>query len=265
MGKLTTDDAQKYLLDWIRNPRDIDGYGQYGYGFLLRLVGRSYLKEEDGIQRPDERSIGEVSPPFMAAAWDLCRMGIIRPGVKDLGQQATPGGNGGDGYTVTPYGKQWLAEEDRDIFIPTEDGRFAELLEPYKEIFGPGFHERAQQAIRCYRANAYLACCAMCGAAAESIILSLAIRKEGDEDKVLKQYAASGGRGRITKNLTGQVDERLRREFDGLVDPINFWRDESSHGKVSDINDNEAYIALQNLLRFAGLAKEHRTEFTGVA
>jgi hypothetical protein len=49
----------------------------------------------------------------------------------------------------------------------------------------------------------------MAGAAAESILLAVAIAKTGDETKVLKDYESAGGRGRVTKlvlhGLTGSV------------------------------------------------------------
>jgi hypothetical protein len=67
------------------------------------------------------------------------------------------------------------------------------MLAPYQQRFGPSFQERAQEVIRCYGAHAYLACCTMCGAAAEPIFLATAIAKE-NEDTVLRQYSALGGR-----------------------------------------------------------------------
>ncbi len=98
----------------------------------------------------------------------------LRPGVYEHQAQAIPEG----GFSVTKFGETWLEENQEDTFVPTEPERFAELLAPYRSRFGAGFHERAQQAVRCYGAHAYLACCTMCGAAAESIILATAMIKE---------------------------------------------------------------------------------------
>jgi len=77
--------------------------------------------------------------------------------------------------------------------VPIEKGRFAELLDSSGKRFGNAFRERSQEAIRCYGANAYFACCAMCGAAAESIIIAVAVTKTGDETKVLRDYQSAGG------------------------------------------------------------------------
>ena len=51
-----------------------------------------------------------------AAAWDLCRRGILRPGVRAYNAQAAADGASGNGYSITPFGQQWLAESDRDDF-----------------------------------------------------------------------------------------------------------------------------------------------------
>ena len=103
----------------------------------------------------------EISRHFYSAAWELCTRGILRPGVTEYGAQSTQDGSGGNGYSVTPFGRQWLSETDRDIFVPTESGLFSEMVAPFAPIFGAGFHERANEAIRCYGAHAYL-----CGFAA---------------------------------------------------------------------------------------------------
>jgi len=94
-------------------------------------------------------------PIFADAAWELCRRGILRPGVREHQAQAVDEG----GFSITKFGVEWLKERQEDTFVPTEPERFAELLAPYRDRFGLGFHERAQQAVRCYGAHAYLACC----------------------------------------------------------------------------------------------------------
>jgi hypothetical protein len=90
----------------------------------------------------------------------------------------------------------------------------------------------------------------MCGAAAEAILLATAIAK-ADAASVLKQYNASGGRGRVESASLGQVDDDLRREYRGYTTLLKYWRDEASHGAASGIKDNEAYTSLALLLRFA--------------
>ncbi|MBK9924714.1 MAG: hypothetical protein IPP66_05405 [Anaerolineales bacterium] len=258
---MNIEDVEKIIIQWVKDGAKTE-YSNYGYDVYLPNVIRSLLAKE-GIDAEREGQIRkrELSPYFYAAAWELCRRGIIRPGVKIMGEQATVDGSSGNGYSITPFGKQWIDEGNRDAFIPTEPGRFAEMLAPYKQRFGPGFYERAQEAIRCYGAHAYLACCVMCGAATESILLALAIEKKDDEQKVIIEYSSARGRSKIENIVVGQVKENIRNEFHGYLGLLKYWRDEAAHGKSSDISDNEAYTSLALLLRFAMFAQDNWKEF----
>jgi hypothetical protein len=250
------EDAERLIIRWIREKPKAE-YPDYGYDVYLSNVIRWYLRESGERDRQRlELSIQNLWPAFVAGAWELCRRGVIRPGVRQLGAQSTEGGSAGEGYSVTPFGIQWAAESDRDDFVPTEPQRFAEMLAPYVKRFGPGFHERAQEAVRCYGAHAYLACCAMCGASAESILLAAAIAKRG-EDHVLKTYASAAGRSRVQTDLLAHVSEALRQEFNNLSILLRYWRDEAAHGKPSGIADNEAYTSLALLLRLAKFVGEN--------
>lgn len=162
-------DVTALLVQMLRAP-DHGNYGSYGYGLYLPALVRVHLEKRGVHHHDQEPQLREMMPGLYAAAWDLCRRGILRPGVHSYGAQATADGASGNGYTITPFGKQWLAESDKDDFVPTEPERFAEMLAPHRKRFGPSFQERAQEAIRCYGAHAYLACCTMCGAAAETYI-----------------------------------------------------------------------------------------------
>ncbi len=259
---MNIEDVEKIIIQWVRDGSKTR-YSNYGYDIYIPNVIRAFLSEK-GIdaERDGYMQKKELSPLFYAAAWELCRRGIIRPGVNIIDAQATDDGSGGNGYSITPFGEQWIKESDKDTFIPTEPGRFAEMLAPYKDRFGPGFYERAQEAIRCYGAHSYLACCAMCGAASESILLSIAIQKVGDELKVLAEYSTSRGRSRIENTIIGQTDEYIQREFRSHTNLLKYWRDEASHGKASHISDNEAYTSLALLLRFAMFAFEHWNKLT---
>jgi hypothetical protein len=57
------------------------------------------------------------------------------------------------------------------------------------------------------------------GAAAESILLALAVTKLSDEAKVLSDYASAGGRGRVTKSMWTFTVGRaaFRSRFAGLA------------------------------------------------
>jgi hypothetical protein len=72
------------------------------------------------------------------------------------------------------------------------------VLQPFIGRFGDGFAQRAAEASRCHRTTNYLACCVMAGAAAESILLAVAIAKmAGDEGK---------GAGRISRGPRSEED-----------------------------------------------------------
>ncbi len=182
--------------------------------------------------------------------------------MKALGQQCTDEGSAGAGFSVTQAGRKWLKEAGQYDFVPIEPGRFSRLLDTFTPRFGAGFQERAQEAIRCYGANVYLACCAMCGAAAESILLAVAIAKDGDADKVDRMYLASGGRRRVEQLIIGQQAKPIQEEFVGYLSLLKYWRDAASHGRRSGIADNEAYTALAVLLRFAQFANDRWTDLT---
>src|SRR5262249_44952148 len=147
-------------------------------------------------------------------------------------------------------------------YVPSEPSRFAKLVAGYAARFGSEFHERAQEAFKCYGANAFLACCAMCGASAESIILAIAIARDGDPAAVLKAYLATGGRGRIEAKITSPLPKQMQEEYKGYTTLLKYWRDNAAHGAASRISDNEAFTSLALLLRFAMFADGRWDELT---
>jgi len=257
---MNVEDAESILVRWIREkPRT--SYASYGYDVYVPSVIRWHLGEQlPGV----ERQIRELSGDFYDAAWELCRRGIMRPGVRSSGLQATEDGSAGNGYSVTPFGRQWADESDRDDFVPTEPQRFAQMLKPHSARFGPSFQERAQEAVRCYGAHTYLACCTMCGAAAEAILLAAAVAKLGEE-KTLAEYAGARGRSRVQTSLLAHVPEPIRQEFNNLSVLLKYWRDSAAHGRPANIADNEAYTSLALLLRLAQFVDEHWDRLVGTA
>jgi hypothetical protein len=260
---MNVEDAVHLLVDTMRR----HGPGQtqsYGYELYIPEIIRAYIRaanpKAQGLDIDTEiyKRKNELAPAFLAAAWELCRRGIIRPGVYGLGYQSTDEGSAGFGYTVTPFGRQWLAESNRDDYVPVEPGRFGQMLAPFSPRFGAAFQERAQEAIRCYGAHAYLACCAMCGAAAESILLATAVAQQGES--AVEAYLSSKGRSRLEASLLGQVSDQTRREFLGFTALIKYWRDAAAHGAPANLSDNEAYTSLAMLLRFAQFATDHWDE-----
>src|SRR3989344_7199343 len=147
---------------------------------------REYLLDLDYSADDINRRLANQCVPFFAdAAWGLVRLGVLRLGPINnfYNSQIIRNGNTDNfGFSLTEYGKEWLKKYDQEDFVPIEPNAFGKLIDKYGTRFGTGFLERAQEANKCYRASAYNACTAMCGAAAESIILNLAIAKDGDEE-----------------------------------------------------------------------------------
>ena len=261
------EDALLAIVNWLRqgSPRGPLGPSHYGYDLYLPTLISWYLRQQLKVRDQNEeyRLAQQFFPVFADAAWEMCRRGILRPGIREQGAQATEDGSAGSGFSVTVFGRTWLAEDQADTFVPTEPGRFAELLAPFADRFGSGFKERAQEAIRCYGAHAYLACCAMCGAAAESVLLATAVAKTNDEAGVLRAYATGTGRQKVENIVIGQATEHVKREFRGLTELLKYWRDEAAHGSASKITENEAYTSLAMLLRYAMFIAKSWDELVG--
>jgi hypothetical protein len=195
--------------------------------------------------------------PFYDAAWELCRIGVLRPGqTAPMGNTSTGTEFQGDGFSLTEFGRGWVQTAAQH---PSSDpSRFSEVLRPFIGRFGEGFAQRAAEASRCYRTTNYLACCVMAGAAAESILLAVAIAKmAGDEGKVLTQYRGAQGRKRITDLITGGLRQGLAEQFGTARGILSFWRDEAAHGTRTTITAIEAQFSLAQLLRFAQLTADN--------
>ena len=250
---------------FARDPRDT-GYSRYGYEIYLPNVIRAFLSEKDGAELrgyiSDSSEGRAISPVFYEATWELCRRGIFRPGLKTIGLQATESGGSGDGYSITAAGRAWLEAADESNFVSTEPSRFAKIAARFRDQLGDGYFQRAQEAARSHFATAYLASCAMSGAAAESILLRVAIAKEADEKQVLQTYRSANGRKRVENLIVGQLRDPLASQFKSLMDLLKYWRDEASHGGVSDISEFEAYEAIARLLRLAHFVDDHWDELT---
>lgn len=261
----TVDDAIGIIIDLIRTTQT--KICEYGYDVYLPFVWNNYAIDSKMVLAGDRDALGRVGPQlsgvFYAAAWELCRRGTLRPGVRDSTSPFTTIGSSGDGYSITPMGARWLASVDPQLHIPTEPSRLATILVGFSPKFGPGFNQRAQEAVKCYNAIAYLACCAMCGAAAESILLAVAIARRGDDGSVLREYRSAGGRTRVERSLLGQVGETTSSRFHMFMDLLNYWRDDSSHGVASTIDEPEAFDALSRLMRFAHFVNDQWTALTG--
>ena len=116
---------------------------------------------------------------------------------------------------------------------------------------GGGFLDRATEAAQCHRFGNYHACCAMAGAAAESILIAVAITKVRDEQLVLKAYRAAQGRKHVTDMIVGGATAATAEQFRNATNLLNYWRDAAAHGQRTAISEIEAHEALGRLIRFA--------------
>lgn len=261
------EDATEYLLQFLREKKhDRQPVANHGYGVYLSHVMESYLVGQGEPNASMESVRSTVSPPFFAAAWELCRLGILRPGLSNSihVSLANAGGANGEGYSVTPYGEEWLATATTaNAFLPAQPSRFVKVLVQVGGArFGPGFVQRSQEAVKARQALAYLACCAMCGAAAESIMLALAIAKRKDETYVLKEYRTASGRKKIENILLGGSTQSMQEDFRVFTSMLKYWRDESAHGRAVEVDEPQAYQALLQLLIFTHWARDHWDELT---
>ena len=210
------------------------------------------------MSQSEDRRRSELAPVFMAAAWDLATLSIVRPG-----SSGWPPSDDFDGtkYAVTPFGRRWVSEGSEDTFVPVGADTFIELLRPYAE-FGEAFIERAKEAARCWKVHAYLACCVMCGAAAESILITAATAKTGNESATLSAYNSKGGRRKLDMLLAGQVRAEIKDSLGPLFGLVKYWRDEAGHGATSGIGQAEARTSLQALFLYARFVHRNWQEVT---
>ncbi len=203
------------------------------------------------------------SKPFYDAAWNLCLRGILSPGLINIDAHSSTQKTIRIGvFNLTSYGKQWLNKISSYECIPSHYGRFSQLLSQYSQRFGKGYHIRSQEALSCYRSHTYLACCTMCGAASESILLTLATAKNGNEEEVLKMYKGSNGRSKIENLLLKEQNSYVHRELPKYTDLLKYWRDYAAHGFDTTISETEAFTSLLLLLRFAQFSDEKWDKIT---
>jgi hypothetical protein len=247
--------AEQFIVHVIRE--------RPGKGFLdLSRVIEEYIyahEQEEARERVDSRR-NDLSPLFMEAAWDLAVLGVLRPGRKhlldDRGRQFD-----GTSYVITDFGSRWATDGTEEPFVPIGSETFIALLQPYTE-FGAEFIERAREAARCWKVKAFLACCTMCGAAAEAILLSATIAKTNDRAAILQAYNSKGGRRKVEQLLTGSARAELRETTLPLFALVKYWRDEASHGGASGIGQAEARTSLQSLYLYARLVNRCWSELT---
>lgn len=209
----------------------------------------------------DERNFNSVRPAdstpaeeaIYDAAWELSRLGILRHVGDDRTRKR---------FWLTARGEAWLRDRATIGYIPRSGSRFALLIRSMTPLLGAGFEQRAGEAHACYMAGQFLASCVMSGAAAESILLAVAIAKSGSEADVLKLYGGARGRSEVRKLVVGPSPTGVFKSFYAATSLIDPWRDEAAHGRASSIDETEAHESLLQLLHFAKLAEKHWSALT---
>lgn len=254
------EDATKQIIQFLKerldknhNPMSAIEHSHYGYDLYIPSILHDLFPKQIDPLNPSPNYNEIYSPIFYDAAWFLCKRGILRPGVTHCSAQST---NDESGFSLTWFGKNWLRNDVNNIFIP-DPSRYGDLIDTYCKDYGNAFCLRAHEAMICYEMNAYLACCVMCGASSESILLSMAIKKTNDKDEVYKKYQSAGGTSKIKNLLIGSLPQNLKNELDGLISLMKYWRDESGHGDITEIGEIEAYTSLSMLLRLAMFCKNY--------
>jgi hypothetical protein len=252
----TQDDALTFIVQTLRDTKaNLEDY-HVNMTRIFDLYLKNVCKHQD---YQIEAGYRHIAPIFYVAAWELCRRGVLRPGTTNNYGQVT---GHGEGYTVTPTGAKWIKEAAQGVPLPIEPGRFSKLLDNFASRFGASYGERSQEALRCYGASAYLGCCAMCGAAAESILLGMAIAKDGDQQKIENLCSSGDGRGEVENLILASQRENVQTECRGYLSLLKYWGDLAPHGKVSGVTEAEAHTALMLLLRLAQLANDRWDELT---
>lgn len=261
---LAIEDAVGFIAEYLeRTPANVRRNENYGYDFYLTSFLARFVVEHLGVPNhsfpaQSPQSIA-VSSAFLDALWVLCRRGILRPSVAQRGGQGVATG---EGYSLTEIGNAWLGDKERHA-VPSDPSRFGAIFEKYSSQLGEAFLRRAQEAVKCLNTGAYLAACAMAGAASEGILLQVAIAKNGSEEEVLKTYLSRSGRREITNLVLNGVREPIAGQMRMLLDLLSYWRDTAAHGSDHTYSEVEAYDALSRLLRLVLRVGEHWAELTG--
>ena len=256
--------AMADLVAWLKNtvlnnsPSVLRDHEPYVFNILQDYI-RPRLHREP--VRMGDRDASEMKIPLMNAIWSLCSRGILRPGTVEYGRMDFNRDN--TFFALTNYGERWLRETDLDNAIPLELSRCSTILASYRSLFGRAFDVRAQEAVRCYEAHVYFACCAMCGAASESILLALAGARIG-ADKASHEYSQRHGRDKLSKALAGRMRPEQQLTFDSYLEQVSYWRDESAHGAAETVGEELAFTSLILLLRFARFADTKWQDLTGM-
>jgi hypothetical protein len=241
-------EARSIVLKWLRLPQKPL---KYDCGDQLHLPTLISWHLDDPPSHILESFKQYNFSVFCDVAWDLCRRGLIRP---SAGLFA---GQGGSGYfSLTTSGKLWLEQGATDDFALLEPGQLSALLEKHSKNFGAAFLERGNEALKCLRADAYLATCVMSGAAAEAVFFAASVKRLREE-AAIKAYKSSHGRRQISTATIERLPMPVRRHAEAAAGLLKYWRDDASHGAKFGMGEAEAFTSILVLVRFAATMDEN--------
>jgi hypothetical protein len=229
-----------------------------GCDIRVEDVLRTWWFREHGNKNPMPDPGEADIAPFQDAAWELARRGLLRQGPIMGGHPNTEG----DGFSLTAAGRVWIARYDQQGPFPLDPSRFALLIAPYSDRFGPAFAQRVTEAAGCYRTMNYFAACAMAGAACESIFVAIGIAQMNDEAKILRIYLGRDGRRLLMKEISGHWKLQAKQAADTAASILSYWRDNAAHGYATGITEFAAHDALSRLLRFASFVHQNWAQLT---
>lgn len=270
---LSFEEALTLMVEWLLARMAEAGRLPAGLRVSPRAVVQQHLSdahrvEIDRFMKERERPQVEFdfeanTEVFFDVAWELVRRGILIPSGryrKDGKFSAQP-----DEFKVTSHGEAWLAGYPGHVVYPFQHDRFSAHLADHTRRFGESYELRTQEALACYRAQLYLACCAMCGAAAESILLTLASERLGSRDAALREYQKASGAAKILNALTVGQNGYVKDQLEAVFSLLKHWRDVSAHATDTTVGEETAFLALLLLLRFAQFADGRWDEITARA
>jgi hypothetical protein len=253
------DDALEVLIKYLAAMPQTSAKDHGGDLWIPHMVQGYWQMQPEPVSGEDLED--RHYQPFYDAAWELCRIGVLRPGEFAPRGWATDAGLfSGDTFSITRFGRTWLKDASQRPLV--DPGRMAQALQEFGPRFGDGFTQRAIEAVRTHRSGNYLAACVMAGGAAESILLSLATAKMGDPAKVLVEYNTTGGRRRVIKRMGNNAAPFIGAQLEGLLQPFVHWHDSAGFATMTTITEVEARNALTDLMRLAQYVKDHWDELS---
>jgi hypothetical protein len=235
-------------------PRETDFYlPDFVWNFWFPHLDRSGGRYMNANELEQERFT-----PFYDAAWELCRIGVLRPG------EFSPRGMShpkmfGDHYVITAFGREWLQSAKERTII--DSGRLAELLNTFSIRFGDGYAQRASEAVRTYRSE--LARCERHVRRSSRVNPYRPGRRQVWRRATCAENLQWSGwpRGH-NKMVVHGVRPSLQQHLENALLVLQYWRDNASHGLATSITEIEAHASIMQLLRLAQFADKNWDSLT---